>query len=131
MDDRHLVAYVAAREEVGEALLSSFCKPRGCTYEFIRLSTEELLRRVEEEAGNPKADIIIGGTVDAHQMMKQKSIYSYYESACEPYFKTVKDKDGYWYGYEVEKLAIAINKERWNEELARSDFLIHQGGKIY
>ena len=71
MDDRHIVAYVAAREEVGEALLSSFCKPRGCTYEFIRLSTEELLRRVEEEAGNPKADIIIGGTVDAHQMMKQ------------------------------------------------------------
>lgn len=51
LDDRHLVAYVAAREEVGEALLSSFCKPRGCTYEFIRLSTEELLRRVEEEAG--------------------------------------------------------------------------------
>lgn len=72
LNDRHLVAYVAAREEVGEALLSSFCKPRGCTYEFIRLSTEELLRRVEEEAGNPKADIIIGGTVDAHQMMKQK-----------------------------------------------------------
>lgn len=32
--------------------------------------------------------------------------------------KTVKDKDGYWYGYEVEKLAIAINKERWNEEIA-------------
>ena len=30
----------------------------------------------------------------------------------------MKDKDGYWYGYEVEKLAIAINKERWNEELA-------------
>ena len=87
LDDRHLVAYVAAREEVGEALLSSFCKPRGCTYEFIRLSTEELLRRVEEEAGNPKADIIIGGTVDAHQMMKQKSIYSCYESACEPYSK--------------------------------------------
>lgn len=48
LDDRHIVAYVAAREEVGEALLSSFCKPRGCTYEFIRLSTEELLRRVEE-----------------------------------------------------------------------------------
>lgn len=118
LDDRHIVAYVAAREEVGEALLSSFCKPRGCTYEFIRLSTEELLRRVEEEAGNPKADIIIGGTVDAHQMMKQKPFYSCDKPTCKSYFKTVKDKDGYWYGYEVEKLAIAINKERWNEEIA-------------
>ena len=91
---------------------------RGCTYEFIRLSTEELLRRVEEEAGNPKADIIIGGTVDAHQMMKQKPFYSCDKPTCKSYFKTVKDKDGYWYGYEVEKLAIAINKERWNEEIA-------------
>lgn len=119
LDDRHLVAYVAAREEVGEALLSSFCKPRGCTYEFIRLSTEELLRRVEEEAGNPKADIIIGGTVDAHQMMKQKNLSIPVTSQhANRISKTVKDKDGYWYGYEVEKLAIAINKERWNEEIA-------------
>ena len=124
MDDRHIVAYVAAREEVGEALLSSFCKPRGCTYEFIRLSTEELLRRVEEEAGNPKADIIIGGTVDAHQMMKQKPFYSCDKPTCKSYFKTVKDKDGYWYGYEVEKLAIAINKERWNEEIGAARSLI-------
>ncbi|EEM03099.1 hypothetical protein bmyco0003_45510 [Bacillus pseudomycoides] len=119
MKDRHLVAYVAAREEVGEALLSSFCKPRGCTYEFIRLSTEELLRRVEEEAGNPKADIIIGGTLDAHQMMKQKNlsipVTSQHASSIS---KAVKDKDGFWYGYEVEKLAIAINKERWNKEIA-------------
>ncbi|PGS06370.1 ABC transporter substrate-binding protein [Bacillus pseudomycoides] len=119
LKDRHLVAYVAAREEVGEALLSSFCKPRGCTYEFIRLSTEELLRRVEEEAGNPKADIIIGGTLDAHQMMKQKNlsipVTSQHASSIS---KAVKDKDGFWYGYEVEKLAIAINKERWNKEIA-------------
>ena len=43
----------------------------------------------------------------------------------------MKDKDGYWYGYEVEKLAIAINKERWNEELAPLGLPIHQGGKIY
>ena len=34
----------------------------------------------------------------------------------------MKDKDGYWYGYEVEKLAIAINKERWNEEIAPLGF---------
>ncbi|WJE52582.1 ABC transporter substrate-binding protein [Bacillus cereus] len=119
LKDRHLVAYVAAREEVGEALLSSFCKPRGCTYEFIRLSTEELLRRVEEEAENPKADIIIGGTLDAHQTMKQKNlsipVISQHASSIS---KAVKDQDGFWYGYEVEQLAIAINKERWNKEIA-------------
>ncbi|MFJ8528730.1 ABC transporter substrate-binding protein [Bacillus sp. NPDC094106] len=119
LKDRHLVAYVAAREEVGEALLSSFCKPRGCTYEFIRLSTEEILRRVEAEAGNPKADIIIGGTLDAHQTMKQKNLSIPVTSQhTNSLSKAVKDKDGFWYGYEVEQLAIAINKERWNEEIA-------------
>ncbi|PEB50426.1 ABC transporter substrate-binding protein [Bacillus pseudomycoides] len=119
LKDRHLVAYVAAREEVGEALLSSFCKPRGCTYEFIRLSTEEILRRVEAEAGNPKADIIIGGTLDAHQTMKQKDLSIPVTSQhTNSLSKAVKDKDGFWYGYEVDQLAIAINKERWNEEIA-------------
>ncbi|WP_459501903.1 ABC transporter substrate-binding protein [Bacillus sp. C1] len=118
LKDRHLVAYVAAREEVGEALLSSFCKPRGCTYEFIRLSTEELLRRVEEEAGNPKADIIIGGTVDAHQTMKEKRLsMPVTNKRASSISEAVKDKDSYWYGYEVEQLAIVINKERWKQEM--------------
>ncbi|SFJ64316.1 MULTISPECIES: ABC transporter substrate-binding protein [unclassified Bacillus (in: firmicutes)] len=118
LKDRHLVAYVAAREEVGEALLSSFCRARGCTYEFIRLSTEEMLRRVEAEADNPKADVIIGGTLDAHQMMKRKDISIPVTSQhANNISKAVKDQDGYWYGYEVEQLAIAINKERWEQEM--------------
>ena len=101
---------------------------RHCFHHFVNhgdvhmnlfVSTEELLRRVEEESGNPKADIIIGGTVDAHQMMKQKDLSIPVTSQhANRISKTVKDKDGYWYGYEVEKLAIAINKERWNEEIA-------------
>ncbi|EMA6342550.1 ABC transporter substrate-binding protein [Bacillus cytotoxicus] len=119
LKDRHLVAYVAAREEVGEALLSSFCKPRGCTYEFIRLSTEEILRRVEEESKSPKADIIIGGTLDAHQTMKRKKLSIPVTSQHASRLSTaVKDKDDFWYGYEVEQLAIMVNRERWNEEIA-------------
>lgn len=118
LKDCHLVAYVAAREEVGEALLSSFCRERGCTYEFIRLSTEEMLRRVEAESENPKADVIIGGTVDAHQMMKRKNIsVPVVSQHANNISKTVKDKDDYWYGYEVEQLAIAINQERWKQEM--------------
>lgn len=117
LDDRHLVAYVAAREEVGKRCFHHFVN-----HAAVRMSLFVFRQKsfFEGRRGSwkLKADIIIGGTVDAHQMMKQKPIYSCYEPACEPYFKTVKDKDGYWYGYEVEKLAIAINKERWNEEIA-------------
>ena len=118
LNDRHLVAYVAAREEVGEALLSSFCKPRGCTYEFIRLSTEELL---EGRRGSWKSESGYYywryGRRASNDEAKNLSIPVTSQHA-NRISKTVKDKDGYWYGYEVEKLAIAINKERWNEEIA-------------
>lgn len=114
----HLVAYVASREEVGNALLSSFCQETGCTYEFMRLSTEDILRRVSQEKNNPQADLVIGGTVDAHITMKN-------EKLSEPVISKngslipleTKDEDGYWYGYEIEQLSIAINTDRWHDEI--------------
>ncbi|MCG7410161.1 ABC transporter substrate-binding protein [Paenibacillus sp. ACRRX] len=114
---RHLVAYVAAREEVGSALLSSFCQRTGCTYEYIRLSTEEILRRVSKEALKPQADLVIGGTVDAHLTMKQEKLSSPINSAnLTAIPAALKDEDRYWAGYEVEQLSIAINEERWRKE---------------
>lgn len=124
---RHLVAYVAAREEVGNALLSSFCETRGCTYEYIRLSTEEILRRVTAENGKPQADLVLGGTVDAHIQMKQQQLSSPARSRNAAFISEhVKDADGYWYGYEAEQLAIAVNEERWREELKPSGIPLPQ-----
>ncbi|MER2033708.1 MAG: ABC transporter substrate-binding protein, partial [Exiguobacterium indicum] len=31
----HLTAYVSAKEDIGRALLSSYCEQAGCTYEFV------------------------------------------------------------------------------------------------
>ncbi|WP_410489194.1 ABC transporter substrate-binding protein [Bacillus changyiensis] len=118
LKDQHLVAYVVAREEVGEALMSSFCKKTGCTYEFIRLSTEEMLRRVEEEKKNPKTDVVIGGPVDAHQVLKNKHLSISVELDDKVKQYVYKDKDDYWYGYEMEQLSIGINTERWEQEIA-------------
>ncbi|MDR0266506.1 ABC transporter substrate-binding protein [Paenibacillus sp.] len=116
---RHLVAYVAAREEVGSALLSSFCQRTGCTYEYIRLSTEEILRRVSQESTKPQADLVIGGTIDAHMTMKEEDLSSPIHSANMDLIPfPFKDEDGYWAGYEVEQLSIAVNRERWNQEFA-------------
>lgn len=119
LDGRHIVAYVAAREEVGSALLSSFCQRTGCTYEYIRLSTEEILRRVTQESAKPQADLVIGGTIDAHLTMKQERLSSPIRSsnfAAIP--SSFKDEDGYWAGYEIEQLSIAVNRDRWNKEFA-------------
>lgn len=119
LKDRHLVAYVAAREEVGSALLSSFCQRTRCTYEYIRLSTEEILRRVSQESMKPQADLVIGGTIDAHVTMKEENLSSPIRSdnmarIPDPY----KDKNGYWVGYEVEQLTIGVNRKRWDQEFS-------------
>ncbi|MCY6372776.1 ABC transporter substrate-binding protein [Clostridium ganghwense] len=114
---RNLVVYVASREDVGKLLLEMFKEKTGCTYEYMRMPTEEAVARVRVEKDYPKADIFMGGTCDAHTVMKDEQLSEQYKSEnakniLEPY----KDKDGYWTGFELEPLSIAINKERWEKE---------------
>lgn len=66
LDDCYIVVYVVVCEEVGEVLFLLFCKLCGCMYEFICFLIEEFFCRVEEEVGNLKVDIIIGGIVDVY-----------------------------------------------------------------
>ena len=114
---KHLVVYVASRDEVGRGLLELFKDKTGCTYEYMRMPTQEALSRIRLERKYPKADIFIGGTCDAHVLMKQdklsqKYISKNYDSIPDEY----KDKEGYWIGFEVNPLSIAVNKDRWDKE---------------
>ncbi|EIT84814.1 ABC transporter, substrate-binding protein [Fictibacillus macauensis ZFHKF-1] len=117
LTNHHVVAYIAAREEVGESLLSSFCKRTGCTYEFVRLPTEELVRKVREERHHPKADIVIGGPLDAHQLLKKEELSMPVMMKDESFTSQTSssDPDHYWYGYELEQLAIAVNETSWKK----------------
>lgn len=114
---KHIIVYVASRDEVGSAILELFKEKTGCTYEYLKMPTQESLSRIKAEEKNPKADIFIGGTCDVHVLMKkeglsEKYISKNYDSIPERY----KDKDGYWIGFEVSPLSIVINKDRWEKE---------------
>ena len=61
---KHIVVYVASRDEVGSAILELFKEKTGCTYEYLKMSTQESLSRIESERKDPKADIFLGGTCD-------------------------------------------------------------------
>lgn len=116
---KHIVVYVASRDEVGSAILELFKEKTGCTYEYLKMPTQESLSRIKAEEKNPKADIFIGGTCDVHVLMKkeglsEKYISKNYDSIPDRY----KDKDGYWIGFEVSPLSIVINKDRWEKEFA-------------
>lgn len=114
----HLTAYVAAKEDIGRALLSSYCETKGCTYEFVRLSTEELVRRVTEEADHPRADLVIGGTWDAHQTLKKRHLSTPFPANLSQE-DGLQDPDRYWIGYEVERLAIVVNTVLWKERIGQ------------
>ena len=114
---KHIVVYVASRDEVGSAILELFKEKTGCTYEYLKMPTQESLSRIKAERKNPKADIFIGGTCDVHVLMKkealsEKYISKNYDSIPERY----KDKDGYWIGFAVSPLSIVINRDRWEKE---------------
>lgn len=114
---KHIVVYVASRDEVGSAILELFKEKTGCTYEYLKMSTQESLSRIESERKDPKADIFLGGTCDVHVLMKkenlsEKYISENYDSIPEKY----KDREGYWIGFEVSPLSIAINSDRWEKE---------------
>lgn len=116
---KHIVVYVASREEVGRVLLEMFKEKTGCTYEFMRMPTEEAVNRVREEKKYPKADIFMGGTCDAHELMKKEKLSEKYISSNYYSIKSeYKDRDGYWIGFELEPLSIVINKDRWDKQFA-------------
>lgn len=114
---KHIVVYVASREDVGKMLLELFKEKTGCTYEYLRLPTEEAVLKVRQERKNPKADVFIGGTCDAHEIMKNEGLsQKYISNNSKDIPEEYKDKDGYWAGFEFQPLAIVINKERWDKE---------------
>lgn len=116
---KHLVVYVASRDEVGRALLELFKERTGCTYEYMRMPTEEAVARVRAEKKYPKADIFMGGTCDAHALMKNERLSEkYFSKNYDSIKKEYKDSQGYWVGFEVVPLSIAVNKDRWDEQFA-------------
>ncbi|MBU3127603.1 ABC transporter substrate-binding protein [Clostridium tagluense] len=112
-----ILVYVAFHEDEAKPLLEGFKQKTGCEYSILRFPTGEALARVMEEKKDPKADVFLGGTVDAHESMKREGIIEKYISKnARSISERYKDKDGYWTGLYIEALSIGINKERWNLE---------------
>lgn len=116
---KHMVVYVASRDEVGRAILELFKEKTGCTYEYMRMPTQEAVARVKSEKKYPKADIFMGGSCDAHDLIKKEKLSERYTSKNYDSIQSeYKDKQGYWNGFELEPLSIAVNKDRWEKEFS-------------
>lgn len=114
---KELVMYVSFHEDTAKELSRQFEEKTGCKVKFIRLPTGEAVARLIAEKDAPKADLWLGGTIDAHEKMKAEGITTPYKSPEEKNLpEKYVDQDGYWKGTYLETLAIGVNEQRFEKE---------------
>jgi iron(III) transport system substrate-binding protein len=114
---KEVVLYVSFHEDTTKELAKGFKEKTGCEVKFIRLPTGEAVARLIAEKDAPKADVWLGGTIDAHEKMKAEGITTKYTSPDEKNLPAAYvDKDGFWKGTYLETLAIGVNEARFNKE---------------
>lgn len=96
-----------------------FEQKTGCKVTYLRMPTGEAVAKLTAEKDNPTVNVYIGGTVDAHENLKEQGILAAYHSPVEGELPAAYvDPDGVWKGQYLETLSIGVNTERWEEEFA-------------
>ncbi|MCC3372560.1 extracellular solute-binding protein [Cohnella sp. REN36] len=115
-----LVLYSALNEDDVIQLKKKFKEDTGIEIEYLNLgSAGEASTRVQAEKDSPKADILVGGSVEFYQPLAEQGLLEKYTSpnAGELDAK-FNDPNGYWQGWYMGVLGIVLNKERFEKELA-------------
>ena len=114
-----LTVYGSCEEAYLNAACDRFQELYGITVNRQRLSTGEVAAKIEEENGNPSADVWFGGTTDPYNESAVKGLLEAYEAKNASHLlgDMYRDKDGYWYGIYKGILGFMVN----TEELERLD----------
>ncbi|MGI6230904.1 MAG: ABC transporter substrate-binding protein [Tractidigestivibacter sp.] len=99
-EDGQLVVYGSCEEQHVAACCEHFQELFGIETSYQRLSTGEVESKIEEENGNPSADVWFGGTTDPYNVAVNKGLLQAYEAknASHLISDVYRDADGYWYG---------------------------------
>lgn len=114
-----LVVYTALNEDDILAVQKQFKEDTGIEIEYIRLGGGDAVARVQAEMASPKADVLVGGSVDLYEPLAKEGAFEKYSSPnnadLDPMFN---DPNGYWQGWYMGVQGIVINTERFDAELA-------------
>ena len=112
-----LVVYGSCEEDYLAAACAHFEELYGIKVQYQRRSTGEVQAKIEEENGNPSADVWFGGTTDPYNVVAAEGLLEAYEAENASHLlgSQYRDPDGYWYGIYKGILGFMVNKD----ELAR------------
>ena len=108
-----LVVYGSCEEAYLQAACRHFEELYGIKTQYQRLSTGEVQAKVEEEKGNPSADVWFGGTTDPYNEAARDGLLEPYEAknAVNLIDKIYRDADGNWYGIYKGILGFMVNTD--------------------
>jgi iron(III) transport system substrate-binding protein len=114
-----LVVYAAMNEDDIVQIQKKFKEDTGIEIEYLRLSgAGEASTRVQAEKNSPKADIMVGGSVEFYGALEDQGLLEKYASPnaqeLDPQFN---DPNGYWQGWYMGVLSIIVNTDRFKKEL--------------
>lgn len=109
---KNLMVYTALAEFEVARILAGFQADTGIQAKFLRLSAGEMAARIIAEAASPKGDVFFGGPAVSHMTVKAANLLVQYKSPSAAAIPDqAKDPDGYWTGFYVGGVALAINRD--------------------
>lgn len=108
--------YAIINEDDVRLLADMFEEATGIHVEYLRASTGELVSRVMAEAGNPQADILLGGPSSQYIALAEAGALAPYRSPlAEGLSAQEADPAGTWTGFYLTALGIGVNEARYAE----------------
>ena len=105
--------YGSCEEDYLVAACSKFEQLYGIKTTFQRLSTSEVQTKIEEENGNPSADVWFGGTTDPYNVVASEGLLDPYEAINASHITkdVYKHSDNMWHGIYTGILGFMVNKD--------------------
>ena len=108
-----LTVYGSCEEEYLAAACQHFEELYGIKVNYQRLSTGEVQAKIEEENGNPSADVWFGGTTDPYNVLAKENLLEPYAAANASHLISdmYRDAEGKWYGIYKGILGFMVNTD--------------------
>ena len=108
-----LVVYGSCEEDYLAAACQKFEELYGIKTTYQRLSTGEVQAKIEEENGNPSADVWFGGTTDPYNVVAAEGLLEPYAAINASHITkdVYKHADNMWHGIYTGILGFMVNKD--------------------